>query len=198
MTKCLVGFLAAIAAAFLGLAGCASQKEPAEQALAAIEKSWSESGTEIQKYVPERHAEVSARIEALRSAMSKEDYGDVVAGAGEVRESLKRAVAESRIRRAQVRVELETEWEQLTKTMPAMVDAMDRKVSRQRSRPPEGMTRETWKAAVEAYDAARDAWTKAEQDMSKSYANIETAVPSARDAKAKIAEIMESAGVEVS
>ena len=48
MMKVSKGFaLAAFAAAFLGLAGCASQKEPAEQALAAIEKTFAESGAEI-------------------------------------------------------------------------------------------------------------------------------------------------------
>jgi multidrug efflux pump subunit AcrA (membrane-fusion protein) len=196
MTKCLTGTIAALAAVFLGLAGCASQKEPAEQALAPIEKTFEESGAEIKKYLPERYAEVSARVEALRAAMANEDYGDVVSEAGPVRDALKRAIAESRIRRAQVRVEMESEWDGLSKTMPGMVAAMDKKISAQRGRPPKGMTREAWKETVASYDAARDAWTKAEADMSKTYANIETAVPSALDAKTKIAELMESLGVK--
>jgi hypothetical protein len=198
MTRRFAGLLVAAAAVALGLFGCASQKEPAEQALASIEKTWSESSAEIQKYLPERHAEVSARIDELKSAMASEDYSDVVSGAGAVRDTLKRAIAESRIRRAQLRVELENEWDGLTKTMPAMIAAMDKKISAQRGRPPKGMSRDAWKAAVESYDAARDAWTKAEADMSKTYANIESAVPSAREAKTKIAEIMETAGVKES
>ena len=44
MTKVSKAFLtAALAALVLGLAACASQKEPAEQALAAIEKKFQES-----------------------------------------------------------------------------------------------------------------------------------------------------------
>lgn len=198
MTRNLTGLLVAGTAISLGLIGCASKKEPAEQALAAIEETWGQSSAEIQKYLPERHAELSARIEELKSAMADEDYGDVVADAGAVRDTLKRAIAESRIRRAQLRVELESEWEGLTNTMPAMIAAMDKKIAAQRGRPPKGMNRDAWKAAVESYDAARDAWTKAEADMSKTYANIETAVPSARDAKTKIAEIMQTAGVKES
>lgn len=187
---------AAAAAALLGLSGCASQKEPAEQAFAAIDKTFQESGAEIQKYLPDRHAELSASIEALRTSLENGDFGDVVSDAPGVRATLKRAIADSRIRRAQMRVEMETEWEELTKTMPAMIEAMDRKISAHRRRPPEGMTKDAWKATIESYDAARDAWTKAAAEMST--ATFESSVLAARDAKTKIAAIMESVGVKAS
>ena len=67
---------AALAALCLGVAACASQKEPAEQALAAVEAKFKESGAEIQKYLPERYAEIEASVASLREAMSQEDYGD--------------------------------------------------------------------------------------------------------------------------
>lgn len=186
--------LAACAAVFLG--ACASQKEPAEQALAAIEKTFSESGAEIQKYLPERHAEVSASVAALRDSMAKENFGDVVAEAGAVRDALRRAVAESRIRRAQVRVEMESEWEELTKSMPAMIDAVDRKISAQGRRPPKGMEKDAWKSTIESYDAARDSWSKSAAEITT--ANFEASVLAARDAKVKIAGIMETLGLKAS
>lgn len=186
--------LATLAAAVLGLAACGSQKEPAEQALAAVEKTFAESGAEIQKYLPERHAELTASIEALRASMSNEDFGDVVAGAATVKDDLKRAVADSRIRRAQMLVEMEAEWEELTKTMPAMIDAMDRKISSQRGRPPKGMAKDAWKATIDEYDAARDAWSKSVTEMST--ATFESSVLAARDAKEKIAGIMDTLGVK--
>ena len=187
---------AALAAALLGLAACSAQKEPAEQALAAIEKTFSASGAEIQKYLPERHAEIAASIESLRTAMANEDYGDVVAGANSVRDQLKRAVADSRIARAQMLVAMEDEWVELTKTMPAMIEAMGRKISAQRGRPPEGMAKDDWKATIETYDAARDAWSKAADEIST--ANFEASVLAARDAKAKITGIMESIDMKAS
>ncbi|MGH8197698.1 MAG: hypothetical protein ACRETI_05975 [Steroidobacteraceae bacterium] len=197
MIKGSKGFaLAALAAAIVGLAGCGSQKEPAEQALAAIEKTFAESGAEIQKYLPERHAEVSAGIAALRDSMAKENFRDVVAQAGAVRDGLRRAVAESRIRRAQVRVEMESEWEELAKSMPAMIDAVDRKISAQGSRPPKGMAKDAWKSTIESYDAARDSWTKAAAEMTS--ANFEASVLAAREAKTKIAGIMETLGLKPS
>jgi hypothetical protein len=189
--------LAALASALVGvIAGCASKKEPAEQALAAVEQKFAESGAEIQKYLPDRHAEVSASVESLRAAMAKEDYGDVVSDAAAVQDALRRAIAESRLRRAQLRVELEGEWEELAKTMPPMIEAMDKKIAAHRGRPPGDMSREAWKSTIASYDSARDAWSKAAAEMTN--ANFEASVLAARDAKMKIAAIMETLGVKAS
>lgn len=187
---------AAFAALCLGVAACASQKEPAEQALAAVEAKFQESAAELQKYLPERYGEIEASVAALRDSMSKEDYGDVVAGAGEVQESLKRSIADSRVRRAQLQVEMEAEWAEMSKSVPAMIDAMDRKIASQRGRPPQGLTGDAWKQAIADYDAARDTWSKAAAEMTR--ANFEETVLAARGAKAKIAGIMESLGVKPS
>jgi hypothetical protein len=166
------------AAALLGLAGCASQKEPAEQALAAIEKTFADNGATLQKYLPERHAEVSAAIAGLKEALAKEDYGDVVSDSAEIADTLKR------------------EWEDLLNTLPPMIAATDRKIAIQGSKPPAGMDKDGWKALVESYDAARDGWGKAAAEMNK--ANFEETVLAGRDAKSKIAGIMESLGIKAS
>ncbi|MGH7187036.1 MAG: hypothetical protein ACREIB_12265, partial [Pseudomonadota bacterium] len=183
-------------AAMLGLTGCASQKEPAEQALAAIEKTFADNGATLQKYLPERHAEVSAAIAALREALAKEDYGDVVSDSAEVADSLKRAVAEGRIKQATTRAEMETEWEDLLNTLPDMIAATDRKIAIQGSKPPAGMDKAGWKSLVDSYDAARDGWGKAAAAMTK--ANFDETVIAGRDARAKIAGIMETLGIKAS
>ena len=185
---------AALAVVMLGLAACASQKEPAEAALAELESKFTESGAEIQKYLPERYAEVESRIAELRASVASGDYGDVVAGASAASADLKRAIADSRIRRAQVLVEMEAEWAELSKSMPAMIAAMDKKITAQRGRAPQGMTAEAWKQTIAEYDAARDAWSRAATEMSNK--TFEATVLSARDAKAKIVAIMDSLGVK--
>ena len=194
MTKAFM--TAALAALCLGVAACASQKEPAEQALAAVEAKFEESAAELQKYLPERHAEIEASVASLRESMSNESYSDVVAEAGQVQQSLKRAIGESRVRRAQLLVEMESEWDEMAKTMPAMVAAMDKKITSQRGRPPKGMTGDAWKQTIAEYDAARDAWGKAAAGLTR--ANFEESVLAARDAKVKIAAIMEKLGVKPS
>lgn len=187
---------AALAAVLLGLAACASQKQPAEAALADLETKFREAGAEIQKYLPERYAEVESRIATLRESIASQDYGDVVAGASAATDDLKRAVADARIKRAQILVEMETEWAELSKSMPAMISAMDKKITAQRGRAPQGMTADSWKQTIAEYDAARDAWSKAAAEMSNQ--TFEATVIAARDAKAKIVAIMESLGVKPS
>jgi len=188
--------LALVAAAAVGLAGCASQKEPAEQALAAIEKTLEGSGAQVQKYLPERYQEVDAKVKGLRDALAQQKYGDVVSGAKEVTDLLRKAVADSAIRRAQLRVELEAEWSELVKAMPGMIQAMDRKIAVQGGRPPAGMDRAGWKGMIDSYDEVREAWSKSAAEMSN--ANFEATVLAARDAKAKIAAMMETLGVKAS
>ena len=187
---------AALAVLMLGLAACASQKEPAEAALAAVETKFKEMGAEIQKYLPERYAEVEQRIASLRESAASQDYGDVVAGATAAQDDIKRAVADARIKRAQTLLEMESEWNELTKSLPAMISSMDKKISAQRGRPPQGMTADAWKQTVADYDAARDAWSKAASEMTSK--TFEATVLAARDAKTKIAAIMDSLGVKAS
>jgi hypothetical protein len=194
MTKAFV--TAVIAALCLGVAACASKKEPAEQALAALETKFQEAGAEIRKYLPERHAELEASVASLREAMAQEDYGDVVTGAASAQESLKRAIADSRVARAQMLAAMDTEWTELTQSMPKMIDAMDKKITSQRGRPPKGMNSDAWKQTIADYDAARDTWTKAVAEMSR--ATFEQSVLAARDAKARIEAIMATLEVKAS
>jgi hypothetical protein len=188
--------LAAFAAAILGLAGCGSQKEPAEQAMAAIEKTLADSGAQVQKYLPERYEAIDARIKTLRDAMAQEQFGQVVTDAAGVTDELRHAVADAMVERAKTRAAMESEWTALIETMPGMVAAVDRKLAVQGSRPPKGMDKDAWKALVESYDAARESWGKAAAEMTT--ANFEATVLAGREAKAKIAGIMETLGLKAS
>lgn len=188
--------LATFAAAILGLAGCASQKEPAEQAMAAIDKTLADSGAQLQKYLPERYEEIEANIKALRDAMAKEQFGQVVSDAAGVTNELRRAVADAMIERAKTRAAMETEWSALIESMPAMISAVDKKLAVQGSRPLKGMDKDAWKALVESYDAARDSWGKGAAEMTT--ANFEATVLAGREAKTKIAGIMETLGLKAS
>jgi len=188
--------LAALAAAILGLAGCGSQKEPAEQAMTAIDKTLADSGAQLQKYLPERYEAIDAKITALRDAMTQEQFGRVVTDAKGVTDELRRAVADAMIERAKTRAAMETEWTALIESMPAMIAAVDKKLAVQGSRPLKGMDKDAWKSLVESYDAARESWGKAAAEMTT--ANFEATVLAGREAKAKIAGIMETLGLKAS
>ena len=130
-------------------------------------------------------------------------------GAAAAQDALKRAIADARVKRAQTIAAMDSEWDELVKSMPPMIEAMDKKISSQRGRPPQGMTRDQWKQAIADYDAARDAWSKAAA-TERTRANLEGMVTAARGillraggereaiARAKIAAIMETLGVKAS
>ncbi|MGH8249622.1 MAG: hypothetical protein ACREVI_02815 [Steroidobacteraceae bacterium] len=186
--------LAALAAAALGLAACASQEEPAKQAMAAIEKTLADHGASVEKYLPERKAEIDARITALRESMTRKKFGDVVADAAAIKEDLRQAVADSQIARAEMRIEMENEWEELLKTIPEMIKAVDKKLASQGSRPPEGMEKDAWKMLTASYDATRDSWGVTAEQMAP--ANFEASVLAGREAKKTIAGVMQILGLE--
>ena len=183
-------------AALIGLAGCASQKEPAEKALASLEETLKASGPEVQQQLPDRYAEIETKVAAVRASMEQKDYGDVVTGAAEATDALKRAVADSRVHRAQARAAMEDEWNALLKSMPPMIEAIDKKIAAQGSKPPKGMEKDAWKQLVASYDAARDAWGATAAGMRKE--TFEASVKAGRDAKVTIAGIMETLGLKAS
>jgi len=197
MTQHHKAFLAAaLAALCLGFAACASKQQPAEQAFAALEAKFKESGAEVQKYLPDRYAELETSIAGLRDSLANKNYGDVVDGAAAAQDALKRAVADARVARAQKVAALDTEWAELVKTVPAMISAMDRKITSQRGKPPKGMTAGDWKQTIADYDAARESWSRASAEMTR--ANFEATVETSREAKKKIEAIMQSLGVTAS
>ena len=183
-------------AACIGLAGCASQKEPAEQAMAAIEETLKASGEEIRQFLPDRAAEIEAKVAELRASMEQESYGDVVTGAAAVTDDLKRAIADSRVARARNRNAMEGEWNALLESMPKLIEAIDRKIAVQGSKPPKGMEKDAWKQLVASYDAARSAWGATAAGMKKE--TFEASVKAGRDAKVTISGIADQLGLEAS
>ena len=164
--------------------------------MAAIEKALTDSGAQVQKYLPERYEAIDVRVKALRDAMAQEQFGQVVTDATGVTAELRRAVADAMIERAKTRAAMETEWTALIESMPAMVAAVDKKIAVQGSKPPKGMDKDAWKALVGSYDAARESWGKAAAEMNS--ANFEATVLAGREAKTKIAGIMETLGLKAS
>jgi len=181
-------------AACIGLAGCASQKEPAEQAMASIEETLKVSGEEIRQYLPDRAAEIEAKVAELRASMEQKSYGDVVTGAATVSADLKRAIADSRVARAKNRAAMEQEWNELLESMPKMIEAIDKKIAVQGSKPPKGMEKDAWKQLVESYDAARNAWSATAAGMKRE--TFEASVKAGRDAKVTISGIGDQLGLK--
>ncbi|MBM5812811.1 MAG: hypothetical protein FJ191_12760 [Gammaproteobacteria bacterium] len=187
---------AVLVVGLLGLAGCASQQEPAEQALAGIEKTLAGSGEQLQKYLPEKHAAIVGRVAELRDALQQGEYARVVRQAPAVVDELRRAVADAAIARAEGRIAIEDEWRELSKAIPGMITATDQRLAALAGRPPQGMERAVFRELVAKYEAARSDWGKAATSIDTK--NFENTVVAARGLKATITEAMAALGVPAS
>ncbi|TAK55798.1 MAG: hypothetical protein EPO25_02730 [Gammaproteobacteria bacterium] len=187
---------AALAAGLLGLSGCANQQVPAEQALAGIEKSLEGSGEQLKKYLPERYEAIVAKVEGLRSSLAQSEYRKVVKEAPAVVEELRRAVADAAISRAEARIAVEAEWNDLIKVVPGMITAADERLAKLAGRPPEGTDREAFQQVVARYQEARTAWGEAASSIETS--TFEATVANSRNLKAVFAETLAALGVPAS
>ncbi len=187
---------AVLAAGLLGLSGCASQQVPAEQALAGIEKSLEGSGEQLKKYLPERYEAIVAQVEGLRASLAQAEYGKVVDEAPAVVDELRRAVADAAISRAEARIAIEAEWNELIKVVPGMITAADERLVKLAGRPPQGMDREAFRQVVARYQEARTAWGEAATTVETS--TFEATVARSRDLKAVFAETLAALGVPTS
>ena len=68
----------ALAATTLMLTGCASQKEPAEKAMAQVESSVAEFRADAEKYAADELQRVDESITRLKNALANKDYNRFV------------------------------------------------------------------------------------------------------------------------
>ena len=75
-----------------------------------------------------------------------------------------------------------------------MIEAIDKKIAVQGSKPPKGMEKDAWKQLVESYDAARNAWGATAAGMKRE--TFEASVKAGRDAKVTISGIEAQLGLK--
>jgi len=153
--------LAAAALVSLALAACASQKEPAQEAITELDAALVKVADMSQKYMPEEYAEVRAHIATLKASFDKGEFGTVVAGAPKAAAAIRKLQADAIIAKAEYAKKMNAEWAEFTRTMPDTIVAIDRQISRSSSRLPKGMDRDAFKQLVATFDEAKKTWEAA-------------------------------------
>jgi hypothetical protein len=121
----------ALAAATLMLVGCASQKEPAEKAVAQVESSLAEFRADAEKYAADDLKAVETSVAKLKNNLVSKDYQAVVLGAPSVASevnALKETVVTKKADAEAVMAAAQTEWAELSAKMPQMVESIQTKV----------------------------------------------------------------------
>ncbi|HTU66485.1 MAG TPA: hypothetical protein VMF52_11090 [Steroidobacteraceae bacterium] len=184
--------LVALAATFLVLAACASQKEPAEQVVSRVDSALSEFRADAEKYAAEELKSVDESVANLKKQLAKQDYGAVVQGGTPVLNavnSLKDTVAQRKVDAEQMLAAATEEWNSLTAALPAQVDTLQKRVDQiaKTKKLPKGLDKAGFETAKTDFDNLKTQWTQAGADFAEGKAA--EALRKARAVKASIADL---------
>lgn len=179
----------------LAAAGCESQKEPAEQAVASLEKSLEAAAQQAEKYVPDEIAAVRAQVAEVKDLLGKQDYKAVVAKAPGIAAELRKVVADSAIAKANFGQQMTQAWTEYANTLPQAIASVDDRILRFTSGGglPKGMTRDSFKELVAKFDAAKAEWGAAAE--AGNAGQYEEAVTKSVQVKRTVEATMEALGM---
>ncbi len=169
--------------AILGvLAACASQMEPAKQALEEISNLVAATTADGTKYVPDEMASVQKKLADLQSAYNKKDYAAVVANAPPVLSDAKNLAADAATKKGEVAKALDTEWSVFAASLPQWITDVKNRVDElsKAKRVPKNIDLSSAKSALAD---ATDGWSRAQAAMEAG--EFKSAIATAKDVKAK-------------
>jgi hypothetical protein len=179
----ITGFLTLCSVAIL-LVACASQMEPAKNALDNINSILNSASTEAQKYVPDQLADAQAKVAALSASFEKKDYAAVVAGAPAVLTEVKGLAGAAAAKKDEMVKVLGSEWRSLAASIPQSLSAVQTRMdalSKSKHVPKDI----DLAAAKSGLADATSAWDKAQEAFKSG--NPADAVAAAKDAQGKLA-----------
>jgi hypothetical protein len=187
--------IVALAAVALAVVAC-SQKDPAQEAVAAAESALAAVYEDAQKYLPERYAEVKAELEAGRKALDEERYAEAIAAVKDVPADAEALSKEVVAAKQQKLSELNAEWARLSGSLPGLLTNIGARLSELGSmrRLPAGMDKQVLDEANAAYASARSAWDEAGAAFAAG--DLETAVARARDAEGTAQDLVARLGLQ--
>ncbi len=183
-------------AALLAIAGACSQKDPAEEAIAAAENALLVVYEDAQKYVPQRYAEVKAEIDAARSAFKEERYADAIAEVKDVPAHAEELANEIVTARQLALSALNSDWVRLSGSLPGLMTGIGNRLAElgKMRRLPAGMDKQLLDEANAALGSARSAWEEAGAAFTAG--NLEDAVTSARAAESMAQDLVTRLGMQ--
>jgi len=196
MKKLSVSLFATLVA--VALVGCANQKAPAEQAVAAAEAGLAAIHDSAQKYAPEHLQAVETQLNALKDSLAKGDYAAVLAAAPAVNSAIsglkdataaKQAAAEAALAKAK------DAWGPMSTELPKMIDAISSRVAilSKSHHLPHGVTKQSLAAARAGLDTLKSSWGDA--TSAAGAGDYTTAMAKATAAKQQATHLMQSLGM---
>jgi hypothetical protein len=188
---------ASVAALIVLACACASQKEPAEQAVANVSTALGNAHDAAAKYAPDELQSVEAQVATLKNELSKGDYKTVLADAPAVTTAIsnlqKAAIAkqgEADTKLAQTK----QQWRTLSADVPKMVATIQSRIDElsKARRLPKGVSKASFESAKASLESLKSTWTEATGAVAQGdYAG---GVAKGQAVKDKATEIMHALG----
>jgi hypothetical protein len=155
-----------VLAAALLVFGCASQKEPAEKAVAAAESSLAAIRDEAAKYAPEALQGVESTLAGVKDKLAKGDYKAVLAESPQLTaavNSLNETVASKKVEAEAAAAAATSEWNTLSADVPKMVEAIQSRVDilGKSKKLPKNVSQEAFDSAKSRLASMKATWAEA-------------------------------------
>lgn len=190
MKKCLP-FVALIVVA-LFFTACSRDKEPAEAAIKAAEAALNAAKAEASKYVPDQVKSVEDALKTAKDNFTKGEYTAALNSAKDLAAKAKDLATAAAAKKA----ELTKSWEELSGSVPKMVEAIKTKVDAlsKMKKLPKDMDKAKLEGANASLAQVNQAWTDAEGAFKAG--NMTDALAKGKAAKDKATEIMGTLGIQ--
>jgi hypothetical protein len=178
--------------------GCASQKQPAEQAVANIDATLGAVHDAAAKYAPDGLQSIEAQIATLKGDLSRGEYKAVLAAAPAVSTALAhlRQTAIAKQEEADTKLaRTKQQWRTMSADVPKIVAAIQSRVDElsKSRRLPKGVSKASFESAKAGLASLNSTWTEATSaEANEDYAG---AVAKGQATKDKATEIMHELGM---
>ncbi len=166
--------------ATLLMAACASQEEPALQAIGGVDAAIQAAGDDAKRYVPEQYNEVLKKLNALKVAFDRTDYKAVVTGGPAALAAAKALAASAAAAKEEALKVAAGEWTALSESIPKLLGAVEGRgeALEKTKKVPEGVDLATARRSIAD---AQHMWAKAKEAATAG--QTDTAVDTAKMAK---------------
>jgi hypothetical protein len=189
--------LAILAAVFI--AGCQSQRAPAERAVTAAESALTSIRDMATRYAPDQLQSVDAQLNGVKDSLAKGDYKGVLAAMPALNKAisdLKDTATAKQQEADAASAKAKDAWGPLSSDVPKMVDAISSRVDilSKSHHLPKGVTKDTLAAAKSGLDTMKSAWSDASNAATSG--DYTTAVSKGQAVKDQASQIMQSLGMK--
>ncbi len=173
----------------LCLAGCNSQKAPAEAAFAQVQTSVAAISTELEKYAPEEYAQLSTSIDDMKSKLNAKDYAGALAQRAQVMAQLAAVSGAAGVRKNARLKELGGQWKELATTVPALLAQLNSRMKSLQgaAKLPAGVSADAFQQAQQVLPSLNTEWAAAQNAIKARETDV--AVEKATQVSKRAAEV---------